>query len=188
MANRFLFFSKVIFVVGPVSGVGQHADFHGSSSDDADDPSSRGSTRPNSAHDEEQVNKFDLLMIFFWLLSILTRFADKTKTNFFRVRGFVFPFFFSICVSLSSSIQIYYFIQGSRIISAGRQLDDIQYLDLDLESDSSLQSPKSPERGHHHQNHHQASSTVYKTVDFIKTEAFNRTRLTVEERRSKKAQ
>jgi hypothetical protein len=26
---------------------------------------------------------------------------------------------------------------------------------------------------------------VYKTVDFIKTEAFNRTRLTVEENRSK---
>jgi hypothetical protein len=43
---------------GPVSGVGQHADFHGSSSDDADDPSSRGSTRPNSAHDEEQVKHF----------------------------------------------------------------------------------------------------------------------------------
>lgn len=42
--------------VGPVSGVGQPADFHGSSSDDADDPSSRGSSRPNSAHDEEQVN------------------------------------------------------------------------------------------------------------------------------------
>ncbi|KAI9556953.1 Protein daughter of sevenless [Daphnia sinensis] len=121
----------------PVSGVGQHADFHGSSSDDADDPSSRGSSRPNSAHDEEQ---------------------------------------------------IYYFLQGNQVISAGRQLDEIQYLDLDLESDSSLQSPKSPEKGHHHQPHHQASSTVYKTVDFIKTEAFNRTRLTVEERRSKKAQ
>lgn len=96
-------------------------------------------------------------------------------------------FFFSRFVD-DVSLQIYYFLQGSQVISAGRQLDEIQYLDLDLESDSSLQSPKSPERGHHHQAHHQASSTVYKTVDFIKTEAFNRTRLTVEERRSKKAQ
>lgn len=100
-----------------------------------------------------------------------------------------FSFFSS---STASVEQIYYFLQGNQIISAGHQLDEIQYLDLDLESDSSLQSPKSPERGHHHPNHHhhhhQASSTVYKTVDFIKTEAFNRTRLTVEERRSKKAQ
>ena len=86
-------------------------------------------------------------------------------------------------------LQIYYFLQGNQFVGAGRQLDEIQYLDLDLiDSDSSLQSPKSPERGHHHQNHPPASSTVYKTVDFIKTEAFNRTRLTVEERRSKKAQ
>lgn len=70
MANRFFFFLRcvLILVVGPVSGVGQHADFHGSSSDDADDPSSRGSTRPNSAHDEEQVNKFDLLIIFFLII------------------------------------------------------------------------------------------------------------------------
>jgi hypothetical protein len=86
----------------------------------------------------------------------------------------------------------------------GRQteeIQEIQYLDLDhLESDSSLQSPKSPERGvlmhhhhtlphhHSHHSHHQASSTVYKTVDFIKTEAFNRTRLKVEVDRYKKAQ
>ena len=51
--NRFF---KILLVSGPVSGVGQNADFHGSSSDDADDPSSRGSSRPNSAHDEEQVH------------------------------------------------------------------------------------------------------------------------------------
>jgi len=85
----------------------------------------------------------------------------------------------------------------------GHKMDEIQYLDLDLESDSSLQSPKSPERGvlmhshhhtlphhhhHSHHSHHQASSTVYKTVDFIKTEAFNRTRLKVEVDRYKKAQ
>lgn len=56
----------------------------------------------------------------------------------------------------------------------------MQYLDLDLEWDaasgaaSTTQIPKSPERV-------QPTSTVYKTVDFVKTEAFNRTRQEVEE-------
>lgn len=82
--------------------------------------------------------------------------------------------------------QVYRLVQGSNQFLVGggggggggnRRSDEIQYLDLDLE-DSSLQSPKSPDRGPIH--HLQASSTVYKTVDFLKTEAFNRTRLTVE--------
>ncbi|XP_076319432.1 uncharacterized protein LOC143230189 isoform X2 [Tachypleus tridentatus] len=51
--------------------------------------------------------------------------------------------------------------------------EDIQYLDLALESDSSIQSPRSPERT--------ATTTVYKTVDFIKTKAFNEMRQNVEE-------
>lgn len=51
---------RVLSTTGPVSGVGHHGDFHGSSSDDADDPSSRGSSRPNSAHDEEQVISYGL--------------------------------------------------------------------------------------------------------------------------------
>ena len=81
-----------------------------------------------------------------------------------------------------NSKQIFYYVTDGPF-SGSRRPEEIQYLDLDLESDSSLQSPKSPERVQH-----QASSTVYKTVDFIKTDAFNRTRLTVEECRYKKAQ
>ena len=83
-----------------------------------------------------------------------------------------------------STEQIYYFVQGNQFLGGSRRLDEIQYLDLDLDTDCALQSPKSPDRG----QIHQVSSTVYKTVDFLKTEAFNRTRLTVEECRSKKAQ
>lgn len=60
-------------------------------------------------------------------------------------------------------------------------MQEIQYLDLDLESDtggsvSTLHLPKSPEGA-------APTGTVYKTVDFVKTEAFNRTRQHVEERR-----
>ncbi|KAI1286998.1 hypothetical protein HDE_10498 [Halotydeus destructor] len=75
---------------------------------------------------------------------------------------------------------------------------EIQYLDLDLDSDTNS-SPRTPnletasmktslsrENGHHH-HHHGSSltlppaclddcSTVYKTVDFIKTQAFNQIR------------
>jgi len=56
----------------------------------------------------------------------------------------------------------------------------LQYLDLDLERDpgssatSTAQSHKSPDRV-------QPPGTVYKTVDFVKTVAFNRTRQEVEE-------
>jgi len=114
----------------PVSSINAQTESHGSSSEEVDEPSSRGSSRPNSAHEE----------------------------------------------------QIFYYVSDNPF-SANRRLDEIQYLDLDLESDSSLQSPKSPERVQH-----QTSSTVYKTVDFWKTEAFNRTRLTVEECRYKKTQ
>ncbi|XP_066998791.1 protein daughter of sevenless isoform X2 [Anabrus simplex] len=80
--------------------------------------------------------------------------------------------------------QIYYYPQDNhRFIPAthGKRLQEIQYLDLDLESDAGgsvapTQTPKSPERV-------STTGTVYKTVDFVKTEAFNRTRQRVEEER-----
>ena len=54
-------------------------------------------------------------------------------------------------------------------------LFQVQYLDLDLpDSDEKIsEKKKKPEE--------ESSHTVYKTVDFIKTEAFNRTRQKVEE-------
>lgn len=74
---------------------------------------------------------------------------------------------------------IYYYQHDDKFIPVTR-FQELQYLDLDLEWDaasatsSTTQIPKSPERV-------QATSTVYKTVDFVKTEAFNRTRQEVEE-------
>ncbi|NP_001135927.1 daughter of sevenless-like [Nasonia vitripennis] len=73
---------------------------------------------------------------------------------------------------------IYYFQdQNTFIPASSRKFVDIQYLDLDLgtsDNSSALTGPpaQSP-----------PSSTVYKTVDFLKTEAFNRTRQRVEEER-----
>jgi GRB2-associated-binding protein 1 len=78
-------------------------------------------------------------------------------------------------------LQIYYFQQDTNKFVPATRFQELQYLDLDLESDASngassaAQIPKSPERVQ------QPTSTVYKTVDFIKTEAFNRTRQEVEE-------
>ncbi|GLH13073.1 Protein daughter of sevenless [Gryllus bimaculatus] len=79
--------------------------------------------------------------------------------------------------------QIYYYQQENRFIPAGpgKRLQEIQYLDLDLDADASTsltsgQIPKSPERV-------PTSGTVYKTVDFVKTQAFNRTRQKLEEER-----
>ncbi|XP_046394551.1 GRB2-associated-binding protein 1 [Ischnura elegans] len=59
-----------------------------------------------------------------------------------------------------------------------KRFETIQYLDLDHPESSGLQQtvPKSPDRS-------QASSIVYKTVDFVKTEAFKRTKQQVEENR-----
>jgi GRB2-associated-binding protein 1 len=77
-------------------------------------------------------------------------------------------------------LQIYYYRQDNKFIPATR-FQELQYLDLDLEScdagssaASTAQTLKSPERV-------QPTSTVYKTVDFVKTVAFNRTRQEVEE-------
>ncbi|KAJ8679674.1 hypothetical protein QAD02_015461 [Eretmocerus hayati] len=73
--------------------------------------------------------------------------------------------------------EIYYYQDKNCFIPASsRKFVDLQYLDLDLgtseTSNTSLVSQtQSP------------SSTVYKTVDFLKTEAFNRTRQKVEEER-----
>ena len=82
-------------------------------------------------------------------------------------------------------LQIYYFqhdnINNIKFIPATR-FEDLQYLDLDLETDASnntalsLQIAKLPEKP-------QITGTVYKTVDFVKTEAFNRTRQEVEKDR-----
>lgn len=58
----------------------------------------------------------------------------------------------------------------------GKKKGEIQYLDLDLDSDPGpAQSPRSPEQKA------TGSNTVYRTVDFLKTKAFNRTRQNVEE-------
>lgn len=58
-----------------------------------------------------------------------------------------------------------------------KDFDKLQYLDLDLDSEMfpsniSNTHPKTPE-----------ALTVYKTVDFVKTEAFKRTRQCVEAER-----
>jgi hypothetical protein len=75
-------------------------------------------------------------------------------------------------------LQIYFYQDNDTFIPASnRRLLVLQYLDLDLEASESLnntalQTPQSP-----------LATTVYKTVDFLKTEAFNRTRQRVEEER-----
>lgn len=61
---------------------------------------------------------------------------------------------------------------NSSLVAHAKENSEIQYLDLDLDSDL-LQSPKSHERT--------AASTVYKTVDFVKTKAFIEMRQNVEE-------
>lgn len=52
--------------------------------------------------------------------------------------------------------------------------EEIQYLDLDLDSDASVQSPRSPEKS-------SSASIVYKKIDFVKTKVFNEMRQNVEE-------
>ena len=75
-------------------------------------------------------------------------------------------------------LQIYYYRQNNKYVPATR-FQDLQYLDLDHECDTgssatTVQSLKSPEQV-------QPTGTIYKTVDFVKTVAFNRTRQEVEE-------
>uniref|UniRef100_A0A1E1X9R1 Putative pleckstrin similarity domain protein n=1 Tax=Amblyomma aureolatum TaxID=187763 RepID=A0A1E1X9R1_9ACAR len=60
--------------------------------------------------------------------------------------------------------------------TGAKKKGEIQYLDLDLDSDPGpTQSPRSPEQ------RTGGTSTVYRTVDFVKTKAFNTTRQDVEE-------
>ncbi|XP_012288174.1 GRB2-associated-binding protein 2 [Orussus abietinus] len=74
--------------------------------------------------------------------------------------------------------EIYYYQDNNTFIPASnRRLVVLQYLDLDLESRESFSSSTlSPAQS-------PPNTTVYKTVDFLKTEAFNRTRQRVEEER-----
>lgn len=101
--------------------------------------------------------------------------------------------------------QIYYYMPslqhcqggGGRwdplMIPAQEMLDSkIQYLDLDLPAANSLEEEAAAVLQQQQQHHpggetsrDRDTATVYKTVDFIKTEAFNRTRINVEENRSK---
>lgn len=75
-------------------------------------------------------------------------------------------------------LQIYYYQDHNAFIPASnRRLVVLQYLDLDLEAKESFSSTTLPTI------QSPPNSTVYKTVDFLKTEAFNRTRQRVEEER-----
>ncbi|XP_026476948.1 protein daughter of sevenless isoform X2 [Ctenocephalides felis] len=74
--------------------------------------------------------------------------------------------------------QIYFYSVGNKFIPAMPiDNENIQYLDLDLDTDgtSNTLPPKSP-----------GSSTVYKQVDFVKTEAFKITKQSAEKSRTEK--
>ena len=69
---------------------------------------------------------------------------------------------------------------------------EIQYLDLDLDSidnaigiSSASGSSGGLVKKSSENVHTPSTATVYKTVDFLKTEAFNRTRIEIEEERSR---
>ncbi|KAG7198194.1 hypothetical protein KM043_005606 [Ampulex compressa] len=74
--------------------------------------------------------------------------------------------------------EIYYYQDHNTFIPASnRRLVVLQYLDLDLEATENFTSSTLPPI------QSTPNTTVYKTVDFLKTEAFNRTRQRVEEER-----
>ncbi|XP_027234524.1 GRB2-associated-binding protein 1 isoform X1 [Penaeus vannamei] len=78
--------------------------------------------------------------------------------------------------STNADEQIFFPLQSAR-----RSQHEIQYLDLDLHPEAK-QSPK-PTKAGTQKNcaGAAASSVVYKTVDFVKTEAFNKMRINVED-------
>ncbi|XP_057330706.1 GRB2-associated-binding protein 2 [Microplitis mediator] len=76
--------------------------------------------------------------------------------------------------------EIYYYQDHNTFIPASnRRLVVLQYLDLDLEASESFSSSTLPPA------QSPPNTTVYKTVDFLKTDAFNRTRQRVEEERKR---
>ncbi|XP_034934032.1 GRB2-associated-binding protein 2 isoform X2 [Chelonus insularis] len=76
--------------------------------------------------------------------------------------------------------EIYYYQDHDTFIPASdRQLVVLQYLDLDLETNDNFHSSSLPT------TQVSPNTTVYKTVDFLKTDAFNRTRQRVEEERKR---
>ncbi|KAH0549229.1 GRB2-associated-binding protein 2 [Cotesia glomerata] len=76
--------------------------------------------------------------------------------------------------------EIYYYQDNNTFIPASnRRLVVLQYLDLDLEASESFASSTLPPA------QSPPNTTVYKTVDFLKTDAFNRTRQRVEEERKR---
>lgn len=89
-----------------------------------------------------------------------------------------YPVFISTVLFYDHFFQIYYYQdQNAFIPASNRRLVVLQYLDLDLEATESFTSSSLPP------TQSPPNTTVYKTVDFLKTEAFNRTRQRVEEER-----
>lgn len=88
--------------------------------------------------------------------------------------------------STRSRFQVHFFQINSRNRKNERmkKFSEIQYLDLDLDSGDNSSTPGLVKKSSEN-IHAPATATVYKTVDFIKTEAFNRTRIEIEEQRSR---
>ncbi|XKL64446.1 hypothetical protein PGB90_004532 [Kerria lacca] len=66
-----------------------------------------------------------------------------------------------------------------------KKFSEIQYLDLDLDFTDNTISSNGLVKKSSENVHTPSTATVYKTVDFLKTEAFNRTRIEIEEERSR---
>lgn len=77
-----------------------------------------------------------------------------------------------------------------RKTNTSKKFSEIQYLDLDLESSNKTSNSYTAGVGglvkkSSENVHTPSTATVYKTVDFLKTEAFNRTRIEIEEERNR---
>lgn len=91
---------------------------------------------------------------------------DECNGNFYKMTKFI-------------NFQNYQFQEASNFITCAnrRHFATLQYLDLDLGISHNSNSTIIP------QLQSSSGSTVYKTVDFLKTKAFNQTRQRVEEER-----
>jgi protein daughter of sevenless len=82
--------------------------------------------------------------------------------------------------------QNFFHVVNNRFIPSNKGFEKLKYLDLDMEMGGSANASFNSNRNHPSKSTLSLGpQTIYNTVDFVKTQAFNRTRQEVESMRQK---
>ena len=135
--------------------------------------------RHSSSDDRLDQDKEEVFLIIFFKYSFYVRM--RFPTSIMLIESYLY---FAQIQFYQINNHTYHTRTRSSKKDKSKKFNEIQYLDLDLDSSDNANASGLVNKSSKNIDS-PATATVYKTVDFVKTIAFNRTRIEIEEERNR---